>query len=122
MAKIDLRERPERREELASWYCEALADQELSGLSVAEYAAALGVTPATLYHWKRRVWCKVREREHTVTRAASNGLIRVSLEKRPSGEESDGFVVRLAGERCVEVPCNFDDAALERLLVIVDRC
>ena len=44
MRRIDLSHRPRSREKLAGWYAAALDDQASSGLSVAEYAAELGVT------------------------------------------------------------------------------
>ena len=55
--------RPQRREDLASWYSEVLADQEVSGLSVGEYAVALGVTPTTLYLWRRRLSTQTARRQ-----------------------------------------------------------
>ena len=55
MATIDLQDRPRGRRGLSAWYSKLLADQKSSGLSVAEYAEALGLTPTTLYHWKRRL-------------------------------------------------------------------
>ena len=122
MATIDLSERPLRRQDLAAWYSQALAEQQASGLSVSEYAAGLGVTATTLYQWKRRLSARTPMRRRRVKRAEPGGLIQVSLGERPALEAPAAFVVRLAGDRCVEVPSHFDDEALRRLLAVLDRC
>lgn len=123
MATIDLDERPRRREALAAWYGEALADQETSGLSVAEYAEALGMAPTTLYQWKRRLARTAPSRaERRVKRATPEGLIQISLPQQPAPGEHAGFVVRLPGGRGVEVPDDFDDEVLRRLLSVLEQC
>jgi hypothetical protein len=49
MPKHILRPRPEKPDDLAAWYREALAAQESSGLNVSDFAEAIGVSAATLY-------------------------------------------------------------------------
>lgn len=119
MAKIDLDGRPERREDLAGWYADLLADQEASGLSVADYAADFGLTATTLYQWKRRLSAQSADASRS---QRSTGLIQVSLDRAPLADESPGFVVRLADDRRVEVPVDFDGDALHRLLAVLETC
>ena len=120
MAKSDLHVRPPRREDLAGWYADVLADQEASGLSVAEYAADLGLTATTLYQWKRRL--SVSAQRSGASRSQATGLIQVSLRRESFPDEGPAFVVRLTGERCVEVPADFDGDALHRLLGVLETC
>lgn len=123
MAKIDLSERPQRREDLVAWYSDALAAQEASGLSVAEVAARLDVAPTTLYQWKRRLARTTPSpAERRVKRSTPEGLIQLTLPQQPAPTHHAGFVVRLAGGRRVEVPDDFDDEVLQRLLSVLERC
>lgn len=124
MATIDLQGRPRGRQGLSAWYTELLTDQESSGLSVAQYAEALGLTATTLYHWKRRLSgtppsCAERR---SGTQAPPEGLIRLSLPQRPAPAAHAGFVVRLGGGRRVEVPDDFDGESLQRLLSVLEQC
>jgi len=57
-----------------------------------------------------------------VKRAATRGLIELSVDESASRQRCSVFVVRLAGERCVEVPADFDGNALQRLLSVLSRC
>ncbi len=120
MLTIDLSKRPRSRDELEAWYGAALEDQERSGLSVAEYASEIGVTPATLYNWRRRLCDASEGPEETPIR--SGGLIQVDLEKRSAPVSAGPFVLRLDDHRSLEVPVGFDDDELERLLDVLDRC
>lgn len=116
MKRNDLQERPERREELAGWYAELLEAQASSGLSMADYAAEVGVTAGTLYQWKRRL---ADYAEFETPR--SLGLVEVSVKRGPSERTASPFVVRL-GDRCVEVPQQFDDEDLIRLIGVLESC
>ena len=123
MATINEQERPRHRAELAAWYSELLRDQASGGLSVAEFAATMGMAPTTLYQWKRRLARTTPSRaERRVKPVAPKGLIQLSLQEQPAPTEHAGFVVRLPSGRLVEVPSQFDDDALQRLLLVLDRC
>ena len=123
MATIDLQGRPRGRQGLSAWYSKLLADQKSSELSVAEYAEALGLTPTTLYHWKRRLSGTTASRaERSGMPARPEGLIRLSLPQRAAPAVHAGFVVRVGGGRRVEVPDDFDGEVLQRLLSVLERC
>jgi transposase-like protein len=125
MRKINLGERPGRGGELGGWYAAALEDQASSGLSVAEYAAQLGVTAATLYQWRRRLaggGGGPVERGRS-GRPGPRGLVEVTVGSgAEAAREAEGFVVRLARHRKVEVPGGFDAAELRRLVVALESC
>jgi transposase-like protein len=119
MQDIDLSQRPRSRDHLPEWYATALEDQATSGLSMADYAGELGIAPATLYQWKRRLSAEDPGEFET---PASLGLVEVSIEDRPSHAASGPVVVRLGNGRCVEVPKQFDDDDLIRLIEILESC
>ncbi len=119
MQDIDLNERPRGRAHLADWYAAALADQASRGLSIAEYADELGVTPTTLYQWRRRLSAEDAAEFET---PRSHGLVEVPLEDPPSDGKEAPIVVRLNSGRYVELPRRFDDADLIRLIAILESC
>ena len=119
MQRIKVSRRPRSRNELASWYAEALDEQAASGLSVSEYAGQLGVTPATLYQWRRRL---SGEDSGEFGTAGSVGLVEVTLEGNSSGISTRPFVVRLGHGRSVEVPPRFDDTALMKIVATLESC
>jgi len=117
-------QRPRRRGELASWYAAVLEEQERSGLSVSAFASKIGVTPATLYQWRRRLGAQteVNEDESVCHAEPTGGLIRVALEESPLPSVRDHFVVHLESKHRIEVPQDFHPAALEQLLAILGSC
>ena len=116
---IDLTVRPESREDLPAWYAAALADQASSGLSMAEYAHELGVAPATLHQWKRRLSAD-DEAEFETPR--STDLIEVEMADAMPDDSGAPFVVRLGGGRQVEVPTWYRDEDLLRLVGLLESC
>ena len=90
-----------------------------SGLSGAEFAAQLGVKEATLRHWK---WVLGREQ-----RAARRGAaVATFVEVAPpsvsvDAAQRDSFEVVLRDDRLLRVPGTFDEAALRRLLAILEE-
>jgi len=111
-------ERPARRDELARWYAEALADQVSSGLSVSEYANEIGVTASTLYQWRRRLTEGSGGERQT---RKPFGLVEVTIQE-DSTAPGGTLVVRVGGDRRIEVPRGFDDADLRRLLTVLESC
>jgi len=120
MKTIHAESRPTDRSELAAWYGSALADQERRGLSVADYAEEIGVTPATLYNWRRRLDSGPSPKP----RGEAAGLVRVQVrrgaELRASGAEC--LVVRVGRSRSIEVPAGFDADELARVIEVLEAC
>jgi len=120
MRTIHAESRPRDRSELAAWYESALADQERRGLSVAEYAEEIGVTPATLYNWRRRLDSGPSPKP----RVEAPGLVRVQVrrgvEVPPS--RTAGLVVRVGRSRSIEVPPGFDADELRRVIEVLEAC
>ena len=121
MRRMNLGERPTGRSDLEGWYSAALTAQERSGLSVTEYAHELGVTASTLYRWQRRLR---GQGENEDLAATPFGLVEVGL--RVDGAhapvESEGLVVRVGGDRRIEVPRGFDGDHLRRLVTVLESC
>jgi len=113
-------ERPARRDELARWYAEALADQASSGLSVSEYANEIGVTASTLYQWRRRLAQGKADRQA----GSPFGLVEVAIDDaRVAARVGSGpMIVCLASSHRIEVPRGFDDAELRRLVTVLESC
>lgn len=113
MRRSDTGERPGRRGELARWYAEVLADQAASDLSVSAYADEIGVTASTLYQWRRRLGGQGDSERRT---RRSFGLVEIGIQEEPARDRTGGLLVRLGGDRCIEVPRRFDDGAIGRLI------
>ena len=54
MTTTDLGPRPDDPTDLAAWYRRALELQVKSGLGVTAFAERNGISPSTLYLWRRR--------------------------------------------------------------------
>lgn len=116
MRRIDLGERPRSREELAAWYSTALDAQPASGLSVADYAARIGVSVPTLYQWRRRLASQTRGGRDRAQ------LVEVTV-ARPAPSAGGRMVVRVCdGRRGIEVPLGFDGDELRRLVAALESC
>ena len=116
MRRIELGERPTSREDLAAWYSSALEAQAASGLSVADYAARIGVSVPTLYQWRRRLEspaCGSQDRAK---------LVEVTIARQTPTSATADMIVRLGGNRRIEVPPGFDSNDLRRLITLLESC
>jgi transposase-like protein len=101
-----------RRRKREKW-AKLVAQWQASGDSAAEFAARLGVNARTVCRWRR-------ELRKAAPQVRSTTLAKI-VELRPAQLPADErFEVRLAGGRCVGVPPSFDEAALERLLRVLE--
>lgn len=109
--------RPASRRDLAGWYAAALAAQRASGLSVAEYAARLGVAAPTLYQWRRRLDAAGQDGRNTAR------LVEVTEAQQEAKDDAGDLVVCLAdGRRSVVVPRGFDGEQLRRVIGVLESC
>lgn len=119
-------DRPSSRSGLAAWYKSALAEQERSGLSVADFAARIGVNPVTLYAWRRRL-AGAASRKRSRRTAAGLVQVRVVADDQPERPAQPAtaaapLVVRVGRSRGIEVPAGFDAAELARLIGVLESC
>jgi len=90
-----------------------IAAQSRSGLTVREFAAAQGVTAATLYWWRSKL------------RRGRAPLVPVRVVEQEPGHQGGGasssFELQVDGAVTVRVSAGFDEAEL-RLLIRALRC
>jgi transposase-like protein len=102
------------RGELAAHYARILAEQERTGASMREVAGNQGVTPATLYAWRRRL----RERGE-----APVGLIAVDVMGGATPQEpSAQYEIALPSGVKIRAPRDFDAFRVRELLEAVRAC
>lgn len=98
-------------EELAAYYAGLLEEQAVSGQSVTDFAEEAGVSAGTLYSWRRRL------------RSQSEGarLLEVDLVEVPVETREERLALQVGRFR-IEVPSDFDEGALARLVRSLERC
>ena len=111
--------RPASRADLAAWYEAIFNAQESSGMSVSEAADEVGITATTLYQWRRRL-----SAAPDVDLQPASGLVQVHVRRREEQprEAPRSIVLRLGGDRSIEVPDGFDADELARLIEVVVAC
>lgn len=90
-----------------------LAELEASGLSVVRFARERGLSPWTLYEWRRRLRRKeaLRERE---------AFVELKLIREPSPATT--MSIELPSGLRVHVPRGFEEADLRRLVGVLSSC
>jgi transposase-like protein len=103
----------------AEHYEALLREQEQSGLSVRSFAMSRGLSPVTLYLWRRKLG-RTRRRAARV----SAGLLAVDVVGRDEQDVPclDSFEVSLVNGHRVRVPVHFDAARLTKLLAVLRGC
>jgi transposase-like protein len=92
-----------------------LAELSRSGESVVAFAERLGMSPWTLYSWRKRYGSTRRRR------VPDTDLMLVPVEI--AGEEDPTAIVELAiGDVSIRVPSGFNEAELTRLLRVIRSC
>ena len=94
-----------------------------SGLSAEQFAAELGINAGTLRHWKYFLGKQV---SRTASAKAPAVTASALVEVRPSSvattvASSLAFELELGTDRKLRIPPQFDAAALERLLGVLER-
>jgi hypothetical protein len=93
-------------------------------LSAEAFAAELGTKPATLKFWKYRIDQETRGDAAPKSKSSRKSALKPSslIEVRASASSaSAAFVLELGASRRLEIPPAFDERALERLLVLLER-
>jgi len=91
-----------------------------SGLSAEQFAAELNINAGTLRYWKYALGKEAR----SATVKTASGSVKASdlIEVRQSAAApSDAFELELGSTRKLRIPAQFDAAALERLLAVLER-
>lgn len=102
---------------MAAWYRALLERQAESGLSVTDFAATAGVSPWTLYEWRRRL-AGARGGGHDATPR----LVEVSVVPSPPPSMATGIGVHLRSGHRLDVRSGFDDHELRRLIGVLESC
>jgi transposase-like protein len=100
-------------------YAALLSEQERGGQSVRAFALERGLSPLTLYVWRRKLG-----RARSRSGSAAGGLVAVDVIDRhgvDSGSLTE-FEVLLANGTRVRVPRQFDPARLAALMAVLRSC
>ncbi len=101
-----------------------------SGETVAAFARERGLNAWTLYEWRRRLGVRPPQRLSTMHQPGAQVAVpthsaflpvRVTAQPTPPVASAEPLEVVLAGGRRVRVPSNFDDAALRRLVSVLEE-
>lgn len=90
-------------------------------MSVRQFAIAQGLSPLTLYVWRRKLG---RTRPRRGAAVVGGGLVAVKVVDSGDVNDraSDGFEISLANGHRVWVPTRFDAARLAELLTVLRAC
>ena|SRR5690606_25280513 len=119
MNRVQIPPRPSDREQLPSWYATVLDCQRSSGLTMADFIVETGISNTSLYKWRQRL---INESTYDPTKPVATNLIEVTVARQPARTKTH-MTVRVAGDRrSIDVPIDFDDDALRRLVEVLESC
>ncbi|MCP5020670.1 MAG: transposase [bacterium] len=101
MCKSNTNEGPKSRAARSEWYASIIEKQERDGISVVEAAKAAGVTPVTLYRWK-----KLLAAGSLPAPVSTQGLVRVEVNTDgpiPTSS-ANSILLKLRGNRSIVIP------------------
>jgi hypothetical protein len=90
-----------------------------SGLSAEQFAAELGINVGTLRYWKYSF--DKETRPAVAPRSAAPAKVADLVEVRPALAPVAAFELELGSDRKLRIPAQFEAAALERLLAVLER-
>jgi transposase-like protein len=102
----------QRRRRAKEWR-RLLAEWDESGESAVEFSGRIGVSAQTLYRWRTALEGTARGRD-------AAALAKIVEVRAAQSTSDDRFELRLAGGRSVGEPTSFDEAALARLLRVLE--
>lgn len=119
------------RQETRNRWAARVARWQTSGLTAKAFAAQEGINAGTLSFWKWRLaqdaspaasTPPARRKPRAPSRASTEAVRFVEVLPTAPPVEATGapFEVVVAGGRCIRVPVCFDEAALARLLTVVE--
>lgn len=93
-----------------------------SGLTAEQYAAELGINAKTLQFWryKLRKLAATSKSPRVAKHAAAESVLPL-VEVHSTTVDAGGFELEVGGGRRLRIPWGFDEAALERLLLVLSR-
>jgi transposase-like protein len=93
--------------------------QRSSGLTMADFIVETGISNTSLYKWRQRL---INESTYDPTKPVATNLIEVTVARQPARTKTH-MTVRVAGDRrSIDVPIDFDDDALRRLVEVLESC
>jgi hypothetical protein len=90
-------------------------------LSADEFAAEIGVNAGTLRQWKYALKREERERAGRKPSISAASFVEVQSSQPAPGAAASMFQLELGRERRLHIGSDFDAAALERLLSLLER-
>jgi hypothetical protein len=101
-----------------AFWRELIERRRHSGLSVAQFCAEVGVSPASFYQWQRKLGAATAESNTRRDRQATSQLIPVHIvPDAPARHGTAGRLeVELPGEIRLRIPAGCDAATLQRVL------
>jgi hypothetical protein len=94
-----------------------------SGLSAEQYASELGINAGTLKFWKYQLGRPATKTSPVRSRpeVQSKELPLVEVRAAVTTPSTTHFELELRGGRCLRIPATFEDAALKRLVRVLEE-